>query len=154
MATGPERTPMKTLEHSIEIPAPVNEVWRVLTAGDDYAAWNPFMTRLSGRLAVGERLVVTIHPGAKSMTFKPTVVAVEPTRRVRWQGRLGIRGIFDGQHDLRLEATPYGTRFTQHERFSGLLVPFMGGVLADTLRGFAAMNEALRDRTMTRDSET
>ena len=36
--------------------------------------------------------------------------------------------------------------------FSGLLVPFMGGVLADTLRGFTAMNEALRDRTMSRSS--
>ena len=143
---------MKTLEHSIEIPAPVDEVWKVLTAGDEYAAWNPFMTRLSGRLAVGERLVITIRPGARSMTFTPTVVALEPARLVRWQGRFGVRGIFDGEHELRLEATPGGTRFTQHETFSGLLVPFMRGLLAETLRGFAAMNEALRDRTLSRSS--
>jgi hypothetical protein len=139
---------MKTLQHSIDIPAPVSEVWEVLTAGDEYAAWNPFMTRLSGRLAVGERLVVTIRPGPRAMTFKPTVVALEPARLIRWQGRLGVRGIFDGEHELRLQATPDGTRFTQHETFSGLLVPLMRGVLADTLRGFAAMNQALRDRTM------
>jgi hypothetical protein len=142
---------MRTLEHSIEIPAPLDEVWKVLTATDEYAAWNPFMTRLTGRLAVGERLVVTIRPSTKSMTFKPTILALEPGRLIRWQGRLGVRGVFDGTHELRLEATPDGgTRFTQHERFSGRLVPFMGGVLADTLSGFAAMNVALRDRTMAR----
>ncbi len=141
---------MRTLEHSIDIPAPVSAVWEVLTSGDEYAAWNPFMTRFSGRLALGERLVITIRPGARSMTFKPTVVGLEPGRLVRWQGRLGVRGIFDGAHELRLEATAHGTRFTQHEDFSGLLVPFMRGVLADTLRGFAAMDEALRDRTLTR----
>jgi hypothetical protein len=142
---------MRTLEHSVEISAPVDEVWKVLTATEEYAAWNPFMTRLTGRLAVGERLVVTIRPSTKSMTFKPTILALEPGRLIRWQGRLGVRGVFDGTHELRLEATPdAGTRFTQHERFSGLLVPFMGGVLADTLNGFAAMNVALRDRTMAR----
>ena len=143
---------MRIVEHSIDIAAPANEVWQVLTAVDEYTAWNPFMTRLGGRLAVGERLVITIRPGSRAMTFKPTVVDLEPARLVRWQGRLGVRGIFDGEHELRLEATLRGTRFTQRERFSGLLVPFMGGVLADTLRGFTAMNEALRDRTMSRSS--
>lgn len=140
---------MRTLEHSIDIPAPVDVVWAVLSATDEYTAWNPFITRLDGRLDVGERLVATIRPRDKSMTFKPTVVAVKPARLVRWQGRLGVRGIFDGEHELRLEPTPGGgTRFTQHETFSGVLVPFMRGVLDDTLCGFAAMNEALRDRTL------
>jgi hypothetical protein len=142
---------MRTLEHSIDIPAPVDEVWEVLSATGEYAAWNPFITRLDGRLALGERLVVTIRPRDKSMTFKPTVVAVEPARLVRWQGRVGVRGIFDGEHELRLEPMPGGgTRFTQHETFTGVLVPFMRSVLEDTLRGFTAMNEALRDRTLDR----
>ena len=142
---------MRTLERSIDIPAPVDEVWRVLSATDEYTAWNPFITRLDGRLALGERLVVTIRPRDKSMTFRPTIVAVEPARLVRWRGRLGVRGIFDGEHELRLEPMPGGgTRFTQHETFSGVLVPLMRGVLDDTLRGFTAMNEALRDRTLAR----
>jgi hypothetical protein len=142
---------MRTLERSIDIPAPVDEVWEVLSATDEYGAWNPFITRLDGRLALGERLVVTIRPRDKSMTFKPTVVAFEPGRLVRWKGRLGVRGIADGEHELRLEPTPSGgTRFTQHETFSGVLVPLMRGVLEDTLNGFAAMNNALRDRTLAR----
>jgi hypothetical protein len=141
---------MRTIEHTIDIPAPISEVWNVLTATDKYAQWNPFMTRLDGVLKTGSRLAVTIRAGKRSMTFRPVVVAFEPDRLIRWQGRLGIRGIFDGEHELQLESTPDGaTRFTQAEKFSGLLIPLMRGTLHDTERGFAAMNQALKDRTMT-----
>jgi hypothetical protein len=40
-----------------------------------------------------------------------------------------------------------GTRFTQSEHFRGVLVPFMGRLLASTATGFDAMNEALRLRS-------
>jgi hypothetical protein len=66
---------------------------------------------------------------------------------VRWLGHLLVRGLFDGEHELLLEALPDGAcRFTQQERFTGLLVPFFGSVLRDTEAAFARMNQALRDR--------
>jgi hypothetical protein len=142
-------TAPRTIEHSIDIAASPDEVWRVLTATNEDAEWNPFMTSLTGDLSVGGRLAVTIRPRKKSMTFKPTVVAVEDGRLIRWQGSLGVRGIFDGEHELLVEPTAEGTtRLTQRERFTGLLIPFMRGTLRDTLSGFAAMNEALLDRTV------
>ena len=140
---------MRTIEHSIDIPASPDEVWTVLTATDEYAEWNPFMPSLTGDLRVGGRLAVTIRPRKKSMTFRPTILAVEDGRLIRWQGSLGVRGIFDGEHELLVGPTAEGTtRFTQRERFSGVLIPFMRGTLRDTLGGFAAMNEALRDRSV------
>jgi hypothetical protein len=140
---------MKTIEHTIDIAAPTSEVWGVLTATDHYHLWNPFITRLDGVLERGSRLAVTIQPSNRSMTFRPMVVAFEPGHLIRWQGRLGVRGIFDGEHELRLEPTPGGaTRFTQSERFSGLLIPLMRGTRHDTERGFAAMNQALNERSM------
>lgn len=121
-------------------------MWDVLTDTDRYAEWNPFMTELSGRLAVGEHLSVTIRPGRRSMTFRPTVLAVEDGTLLRWRGRFLLPGILDGVHDLLLEPLPDGgTRFVQREVFSGLLVPFVRRVLDDTELGFAAMNAALRD---------
>ena len=142
---------MRTIEHAIDIPASPATVWQVLTETDRYDEWNPFMTELSGRLAVGARVRVTIRPGERSMTFRPTVLAVEEGTLIRWRGRLGLPGIFDGEHELRLEPTPDGgTRFTQREVFSGLLVPMMRRVLDDTRPGFAAMNTALRDRAIAR----
>ena len=142
---------MRTIEHTVDIPSSPATVWQVLTDTDRYGDWNPFMTRLSGLLAAGERLTVTIRPGKRTMTFRPTVLAIEEGRLIRWRGRLGVPGLFDGEHELRMESIPDGgTRFVQRERFSGVLVPMMRGVLDDTDSGFATMNAALRDRASSR----
>jgi hypothetical protein len=138
---------MRTIEHTVDIQAPAATVWQILTDTDHYDEWNPFMPRLSGRLALGERLTLSVRPGTRTMTFRPTVLAFEDGTLIRWRGRLGMSGVFDGEHELRLEPSPDGgTRFVQRETFTGLLVPMMPRVLADTATGFAAMNVALRDR--------
>jgi hypothetical protein len=142
---------MRTIEHTIDIQAPPARVWQLLTDTDRYQDWNPFIPRLSGRLAPGERLTLTVRPGRRTMTFRPSVLAVEEGRLLRWRGRLGLPGLFDGEHEFRLEPIPDGgTRFIQRETFTGLLVPLMPGVLVDTATGFAAMNTALRDRATSR----
>jgi hypothetical protein len=88
------------------------------------------------------------------MTFRPTVLAFEDGTLIRWRGRLGMPGLFDGEHELRLEPIPdRGTRFVQRETFTGLLVPMMPRVLGDTATGFAAMNTALRDRAVSRTAD-
>ena len=142
---------MRTIEHTVGIEAPAATVWQLLSDTDRYQAWNPFMPRLSGRLAPGERLTVTVRPGTRTMTFRPTVLVVDDGTLIRWRGRLGLPGLFDGEHELRLEPSPDGgTRFVQRETFTGLLVPMMPRVLDDTATGFAAMSTALRDRAMSR----
>jgi hypothetical protein len=142
---------MRTIEHTIDIEAPPATVWQILTDTDRYQDWNPFMPRLSGRLAPGERLTLTVRPGPRTMTFRPTVLAVQDGVLIRWRGRLGVPGLFDGEHELRLEPIPDGgTRFVQRETFTGLLVPMMPRVLVDTATGFAAMNTALRARAVPR----
>lgn len=142
---------MRIIEHVIDIPASPATVWQILTERDRYDEWNAFMTELSGRLAVGERLRVTIRLGRRAMTFRPTVLAIEEGSLIRWRGRLGVPGIVDGEHELRLEAIPDGsTRFVQREVFTGLLVPLARRILDNTEAGFADMNAALRDRAISR----
>ena len=138
---------MRKLEHSTDIQAPAATVWQVLTTTEQYEQWNPFIPCLSGVLRVGQRLRVTIRAGRRTMTFRPVVGALEDGALIRWQGRLGLPGIFDGEHELRIEATGPGTsRFTQRETFRGVLVPLMRRLLDDTDTGFAAMNTALKAR--------
>ena len=79
----------------------------------------------------------------------PTVLAAEPGRELRWLGHLLVRGIFDGEHRWLIEeAGPGRVRFTQSERFGGILVPLLWKKLRDggTAKGFRAMNEALARR--------
>ncbi len=140
---------MKKLEHITDIAAPAGEVWAVLTDTGSYADWNPFIRTLEGTWARDARLAVSVKAGAREMSFRPTVLAYEEGRLIRWRGRLLLPGIVDGEHEFRVEPQSDGTsRFTQRETFRGLLVPFLRGTLEDTDRGFAEMNEALRQRVL------
>jgi hypothetical protein len=132
---------------AIDINAPPRTVWRVLTDFAAYPDWNPFIRRLSGKLAVGERLEVTIQPpGRKPMTFRPIVQRVEPERELRWRGRVLLPGLFDGAHAFVIEERAGGCRLRHEETFDGLLVPLFGRMLANTEQGFADFNAALKQR--------
>ena len=50
----------RTIESSIEINAPSNRVWDILTDFPRLPDWNPFITAASGSLQAGSRLSVQI----------------------------------------------------------------------------------------------
>jgi hypothetical protein len=138
----------RQIETHIEIKASAAHVWAILLDFAHEASWNPFITSIAGDPTPGARLAVTIAPpGKTAMQFKPTVLAVRPERELRWRGRLLIPGLFDGEHYFLLDPlADSGTRFTQGELFSGLLVGLVGGTLAATEAGFRAMNAALKQQ--------
>ena len=95
---------VRELRRELEIDAPPERIWAVVTDFGAYPDWNPFIRRISGELREGARLEVRIEPpGARAMTFKPTVRSVEANRELRWLGRLLLPGVFDGEHSLRIE---------------------------------------------------
>ena len=138
---------MHHLETQIEIEAPVERIWSLLTDFSSYPRWNPFVRSIEGTLAVGQSLNVFIRPpDSRGMRFRPTVLTVQPDREFRWKGKVLLSGLFDGEHYFKLEATPGGrVTFRQGETFSGILVPlFRGSLDGATKQGFVAMNEALK----------
>lgn len=137
---------MRTIDTSLLIDATPEAVWSVLTDTASYPDWNPFVRELTGDLRLGERLRAMIGaPGAKPMTFKPTVVRFEPGRALEWLGVLGATWIFSGRHRYEVTEAPEGAaRLEQSETFGGLLLPLLWRSLdTDTRRGFEAMNVAL-----------
>jgi hypothetical protein len=143
---------MRELRREIDIDAPPSAVWAVLTDTGSYPDWNPFIRRFSGDLREGAKLDVRIEPpGGRAMTFNPTVLTVENERELRWLGRFLLRGLFDGEHIFELEALGDGrTRFTQAERFTGILVRAFGSTIDKTELGFEQMNSALKARAEAR----
>lgn len=138
---------MPTIETTELIAAPPDRVWEILTDLPSYPEWNPFIIEGSGILREGERLELRMRPPeGKAMTFKPTVLKAEPGHELRWLGRLLIPGLFDGEHWFRLEPDENGTLLTQGERFTGILPPLLGKMLARTERGFVELNSALKER--------
>jgi hypothetical protein len=139
---------MSELSTSVEIDAPTETVWTVLTAFDTYPEWNPFM-EIIGRASEGARLTVELRPpGKRATAFRPTVTRVDEGREFRWLGHLFVAGLYDGEHRFELEALEGGrTRFTQAETFGGLLVgPINRWLGESTRKGFEEMNEALKAR--------
>jgi hypothetical protein len=139
---------MRTIHTEIGILAPAERVWTILIDTDRWADWNPF-AKLTGRVAHGERIAVTLTPPEKSaMTLRPTIIKLEPGREFRWRGHLGIKGLFDGEHGFRVVPEDVGRcRFEHFEVFTGLLVvPVLWMVGGATRQGFEAMNRALKQR--------
>ncbi len=133
----------------IEINAPADTVWAILTDLGQFAAWNPFMPEAEGEIREGARLKVRIAPpGGKAMTFKPTVTRVEPEREFRWLGHLLLPGLFDGEHIYEIAPLAEGgVRFVQWEEFRGVLAPLLWkSIETNTRQGFEAMKAALKKR--------
>jgi hypothetical protein len=140
---------MYKVSTEIEIEASPHRVWEVLTDGASYPSWNPFVRRLEGKLGLGEGLVVVLKPpGGRAFFIKPKVISWEQGRELAWRGRLGVPGIFDGEHHFEVRSDgPGRSRFVHWEKFSGLLVPLSKRMLNGSTRaGFVAMNEALKAR--------
>src|SRR5579862_363336 len=140
---------MKQLITQIEISASPEKVWQVLTDFNGYKTWNPFIKDLAGKVAVGNRIEVMLQPeGGKPMKFTPIVGSFDAPKKFSWKGKLWIGGIFDGEHIFEVEGkAPGKTLFTQREIFSGILIPFLGGMIdGPTRKGFEAMNARVKER--------
>lgn len=138
----------KEIKTDILIQATPAAVWTVLTDFENYPKWNPFITSISGELKVGNKITARIEPpGAKGMTFKPTILALETNKKFTWLGHLWFTGLFDGEHSFELIDNGNGTTtFVQSEKFKGILVPLFKKMLdINTIKGFEAMNRALKD---------
>jgi len=138
---------MHHVRTQIDIEAPAGRVWSLLVDFPSYPRWNPFIRSIEGSVEVGQVLQVFIQPpGKRGMRFRPTVLAVQPNRELRWKGKLLVAGLFDGEHYFELEPKPGGGLILrQCEVFSGILVPLLRRSLdGATRQGFVAMNEALK----------
>ena len=136
---------MKEIVTEIQINASPDKVWQVLTANEQWYAWNPFIIKSVGNFVVGEKVTNTIHmTGQKPMTFKPTVLQADKEKELRWLGRLFVPGLFDGEHYFKLAPQGTGTHLVHGEIFKGLLIGMLN--LDDARKSFVALNEALKKR--------
>ena len=86
-----------TIDTTVDIDASKQAVWDILTDFAAYGEWNPFL-RIEGTAEVGAKLVVHMSGGGEhGMSFRPKVLVATPCEELRWLGKLGFRGIVDGE---------------------------------------------------------
>ncbi|WP_242064802.1 SRPBCC domain-containing protein [Nostoc sp. FACHB-133] len=88
----------------IEIKASDKQVWNLLTDFASFPHWNLFIRQISGLLSEGAQLTVHFQPpGRDIMIFRPTVITVEPNRKLLWLWHFLIPGLFDVEHSFIIE---------------------------------------------------
>lgn len=130
------------IQKNILINATPDKIWSVLTDFGNFKSWNPFIKKAEGLFKVGEQIKIEVQ-GTK---FKPTVLKFDHNKELRWLGKLGVSGLFDGEHYFLLEEQSDGrTKFIHGENFKGILVPlFKKKLLTEVSKGFEEMNQALK----------
>ncbi len=137
---------MKEIYTEININASPSIVWKILTDFEDFPKWNPFIKKISGNQQEGSRIEAFIKsPNSRGLKIKPVILAYHPEKELRWLGKVWIPKLVDGEHSLIIDKIDENNvLFIQKERFTGLLVPLLSGMLKDTEAGFELMNQALK----------
>ena len=140
--------PKTELRTEVEIAAPLLHVYRVLTDFRSYGEWNPFLTSVSGQLAVGQKLSVEMSlPEGKTYLLEPVVTQVTENSELRWRGRFISPALLEAEHFFLLTERAAGlTRVVHGQNFSGFLLRFAGNSLTLAARGSVYMDQALKKR--------
>ncbi len=126
---------MKYFSETINIKAPEETIWRILTDASSYPTWDPGVIRIEGTIALGEKVTAynKINP---DRAFPATVTELVPNQKMAWSGGMPL-GLFKGVRTFTL--TPKGdgsVDFTLREEFSGPLLPLIGRSIPDMTVSF------------------
>jgi hypothetical protein len=114
--------------HEVEIDAPIDRVWGVLTAIEAWPAWNPDVKSVTVDGPVAEGVIFRWKAGPGTITSR--IEHLDRPRLVAWSGRtLGIRAI----HVWRLEARNGKTLARTEESYDGLVARVLRRSLQKTL---------------------
>lgn len=134
----------------IEIAAPVARVWQILADFNSYPEWNPFHRSVKGAQQPGSTLEITIQlPNGNAASSKTKLLIFNPSSELRWQGRLLVPGLLDGEHYFRLTEYSSSLVTVMHGgQFSGLLAPlvFRDSLKRQTRETFESIDHALKQR--------
>jgi uncharacterized protein YndB with AHSA1/START domain len=133
---------------TVDIDAPVDVVWSVLTDFPRYAEWNRFTPSVvcGGRL--GDTVTMEVHfPGEKPRTQVEVLNVLEPPNRIAWGVTMGSRAIMVANRYQTLEPLDGGcTRYATIDYVSGLLAPLVKVMYAQKMRdGFQLFADGLKE---------
>jgi hypothetical protein len=141
---------MVVLTSSVDVGAPAQLVWHVLTGLEKYPEWNPYFRYAFGIVAAGETVVLgaTLHEGFGKPRRGPVrVVTATPGVELRWTSRFLAPGIMDADHRFVLtEVSPTRTTMTQSEKLTGLLPPISPSLLRKIHAKSGEFDRALKAR--------
>ncbi|WP_067893710.1 SRPBCC domain-containing protein [Nocardia vaccinii] len=137
------------IDDTVQIDAPAEVVWQVLTDFPRYPEWNPFCVTAESALEPGAPIVMGVRLlGPRAMTQRERIRSVTPGTGFSYS-MIPVPG--GALHSLRSHTlTPLDDRrcrYDSHFELGGWLAPVVTGLLGGALRrGFGAMTAAVAER--------
>lgn len=133
----------------VEVDAPVERVWEVLTDLAAYPDWNPFTRRVESSLEPGAPVHLHTRLRRERLAHRVEfVTAIEPPTRLCWGAHIGARFLLLAERCQVLTRLDGGrTRYVTEDTISGLLTPLVMTFWGEPMRrGFSEMALALKAR--------
>lgn len=137
---------MFTIDRTLDIDAPADVVWNVLTDFSRYGEWNPFVPEATCDLRPGGAIEMQVKLREKPQFQREWVNSVGPGQTFSYRMKPVPLGALRSERVQTLEALPGGrTRYISHFEIAGWLQPLVTGIFGDGMRkGFEGMALGLK----------
>ncbi|WP_299452034.1 SRPBCC domain-containing protein [uncultured Microscilla sp.] len=122
------------LQYSVKvnIAAPAEKIWGLLTNAADFPKWNSTVEKIEGQIALNEKITVSVKLSKRPFHLK--VSELVPNKKMVWQSGAAA---FKGVRTYTLTDCADGTvDFEMEEVFSGFMLPLIAGSLPDFTQAF------------------
>lgn len=134
---------MKSFVARIDIQAPVDKVWRILTDLPGWTRWNTTVQRTVGNVERGAKVTVFVKQ-SPGRAFPLRVTELDAPRRMAWAGGMPF-GLFTGTRVFELNAVPgASTMFSMSEDYTGPLAGLIGKSIPDLQPAFDEFAQCLK----------
>ena len=139
---------MKKIETEIEIHAPIEKVWEVLTDFNNWEKWNPIVYQAHGKLLKDSKVDIIMYSGKNNLGHKYSATLTEITvpKSLQWNAIMMAGFLFTNGKIFKLHKTESGTKLIHSETFKGILVPMFWKKLNQGVpKMLSSMNKALKE---------
>ena len=140
---------MGTVRAEIEIDAPAERIFDILTDLPAYPEWNPFTPRVESTLRPGDPVHLYVRLRGERLSHRVEVVTRnERPSRLCWGTTIGAGFLLRAERCQTLTSLDERrTRFVNEDVFHGWLAPLVMGTFGRAMqRGFESVASALKKR--------
>jgi hypothetical protein len=136
------------IDHRLEIAAPLDTAWAVLTDLPRYGEWNPFLPACRTTFKPGDPIDLTVQLMARPQAQREWVREFVPGQKFAYSMKPVPLGALSSYRSHEFRALDAGrTEYRSHFELRGWLMPLVRGLLRARLQaGFDGMSQGLKAR--------
>lgn len=140
---------LQVITTEIDISAPPEKVWEVLTNVKDWQSWSPIIKESSGNVSLNSQLTITMKGKEKDSVgpqYNPKIIKLEKAKLFHWRAFMVDSLVMTNDKIFELTTTSTGTKLIHKETFKGLMAPLFSAQMEKGIPEMLnLMNQALKE---------